>query len=441
MCAVVHTFLGISIMKQEISIYWANSMFSQADRVFNTNCVTKLRASGHNVFLPQENTVNHLNTPTASEIFRADTCALLESDILIACIDQETIDCGVSTEIGIAFASGIPIIGLCTDIRQYRQGEGRIYRNPYVIGTIQTKGKIVHNIDELLITIKEFSETYLHNQFINYSDDIATTHFDRFAPEYYSYIKKLESWYSPPWDKKTTLSQLSRLAVPNRVLDFGCGSCNTSSYISEIFPNAVYVGYDKSHSITKQNRAFSHKNKNIVFTSQWDDVLRIVEEKPFDIILVSFVLHDLKDPIITLNKMKPCLKHNGMIHLVDLTTYDLPRLTKLLLINLAKPFYNQDRRINPINLPSLAQATSCSITNCELYLPQVIFPTSKSIDEYLLNFGVYSGMDLPLGITNVDFEATRNVALQFLDCLTYPFIDQRVFISCTMRAVEPKKDL
>lgn len=132
-------------------IYWANSIFSKADRDFNTNCVTLLRQAGYSVINPQENPFNEPGQDeTADNIFENDTTQIKECDILVACIDQETIDSGVACEIGIAWALGKRIIGLCTDMRQYRKGRHCMYKNPYVIGCIESRGKVVAVMDELL---------------------------------------------------------------------------------------------------------------------------------------------------------------------------------------------------------------------------------------------------------------------------------------------------
>jgi dTMP kinase len=127
-------------------IYWANAIFSMADRLFNAQCAEVLRKAGYRVFLPQEAIVNtpiDESSPAAEDIFRVDTSAILDSQLLVACIDQETIDCGVACEIGVAFAYGIPIIGLYTDIRQYRKDRGQMYKNLYVVGAIESTGEIV----------------------------------------------------------------------------------------------------------------------------------------------------------------------------------------------------------------------------------------------------------------------------------------------------------
>jgi nucleoside 2-deoxyribosyltransferase len=137
-------------------IYWANALFSEADRRFNEDCAERLRAAGYTVFLPQETSLTFDKAPTNAEIFKIDTTEIQSADILIACIDQFPIDSGVACEIGIAHAYGIPIIGLYTDIRSKREGPGRMYKNQYVIGAIEASGEIVYSMDQLMQVISKY---------------------------------------------------------------------------------------------------------------------------------------------------------------------------------------------------------------------------------------------------------------------------------------------
>lgn len=137
-------------------IYWANALFSVADREFNAHCAERLREAGYDVFLPQEAPLTKESSPAAKDVFRTDTEAILSSHLLVAGLDQEAIDSGVACEIGIAHASGVPIVGLYTDIRQFRRGRAQMYKNLYVIGAVETSGRIVSSLDELLRVLPEF---------------------------------------------------------------------------------------------------------------------------------------------------------------------------------------------------------------------------------------------------------------------------------------------
>jgi len=134
-----------------MTVYWANSIFSEADRSFNAASVERVRSAGIAVLSPQEQLFNQLgHKANAATIFKTDTAMIAACDTLVACIDQETIDCGVACEIGIAWALGMRIIGLYTDFRQYRQDDFRMYKNPYLVGCIQDRGLIVNSVDALI---------------------------------------------------------------------------------------------------------------------------------------------------------------------------------------------------------------------------------------------------------------------------------------------------
>lgn len=140
-------------------IYWANSLFSKADRDYNQFCVNEIRSKGYTVFLPQELLINKSNSPSEKEIFECDTKAIIDSKLFVTCIDQETIDCGVACEIGIAYSLGKYIIGLYTDIRKDRL-KYKMYKNPYVIGAILSNGLIVESLNELITKISEYFEKF-----------------------------------------------------------------------------------------------------------------------------------------------------------------------------------------------------------------------------------------------------------------------------------------
>jgi nucleoside 2-deoxyribosyltransferase len=134
-------------------VYWANSIFSLADHNFNEMCIAQLRQAGHHVFNPQEKSFNteSISEPTSAMIFDADTKEILDSDVLVACIDQESIDSGVACEIGIGWHAKKKIVGLYTDFRRNRKGEGRMYKNLYVLGCIcSSGGSVVGSLQEVL---------------------------------------------------------------------------------------------------------------------------------------------------------------------------------------------------------------------------------------------------------------------------------------------------
>lgn len=155
-----------------MKIYFANALFSQADINYNAQLAAQIRNLSPQIdlYLPQEN--NDINDKQAyadsKMIAQADTAKLLASDLVIAILDGNTIDNGVASEIGVAYAQNIPIIGLYTDTRQQGSGNQKKldalsqvaenqfhYVNLYTTGLIKLNGTIVNNEADLLTAIKQ----------------------------------------------------------------------------------------------------------------------------------------------------------------------------------------------------------------------------------------------------------------------------------------------
>lgn len=156
-----------------MKIYLANSLFSEADRLYNKHVATQLRTKvtgDIEIFLPQEAGINDKSTYADSiMIADLDTRELLQSDVMIAVIDGVEIDAGVASEIGVFYMTGKPIIALYTDIRQFgRNNSDKIkallddgvenqfmYRNLYTVGLIKKSGKVVNSIEDLIKEVEE----------------------------------------------------------------------------------------------------------------------------------------------------------------------------------------------------------------------------------------------------------------------------------------------
>lgn len=150
-----------------MKIYFANALFSQADFDFNAQVVAQLRqaAPSLDIYLPQENAaINDKNAyADAKMIAQADTEQVLTADLMIAILDGPTIDVGVASEIGVAYAKHIPILGLYTDSRRLGAtnqqklaalqtvAENQFhYLNLYTVGLIKLNGGIYTTVEELV---------------------------------------------------------------------------------------------------------------------------------------------------------------------------------------------------------------------------------------------------------------------------------------------------
>lgn len=156
-----------------MKIYFANALFSQAELNYNAQVAAKIRQLDQTIdlYLPQENdSINDKQAYADSKmIAQADTEKLLASDLMVAVLDGLSIDNGVASEIGVAYAKEIPIIGLYTDTRQQGssnqqklQALGQIaenqfhYVNLYTTGLIKLNGTIVNNEADLLEAVKKY---------------------------------------------------------------------------------------------------------------------------------------------------------------------------------------------------------------------------------------------------------------------------------------------
>ncbi|MGM9904447.1 nucleoside 2-deoxyribosyltransferase [Enterococcus hirae] len=156
-----------------MNIYFAAPLFAKSDLLYNDMLVKKIReiSPDLSIYLPQENEAINDKTAYADSqmIALADTQKVLESDLMIALLDGLTIDAGVASEIGVAYAKGIPIIGLYTDSRQQggthpkkiaalqHTAENQFhYLNLYTVGLIKLNGTIVSSEETLIDTLKSY---------------------------------------------------------------------------------------------------------------------------------------------------------------------------------------------------------------------------------------------------------------------------------------------
>lgn len=156
---------------KKLKIYFASPLFNQMEKSFNEMVVSELEielayaSAKVEFYLPQRNmAINDKNAFADSlAIAKGDNEELLSSDVLVAVLDGVTIDAGVASEIGIAWAKGMHIIGLYTDSRrlgtdnqlkinalQNSIAENQFhYLNLYTVGLVKDSGMIVTNVEDL----------------------------------------------------------------------------------------------------------------------------------------------------------------------------------------------------------------------------------------------------------------------------------------------------
>lgn len=102
-------------------IYVAADLFTPHARRRNVELGDRLRALGHEVFLPQEIRTSAGERPKRAVIFKDCVGGVDDCDLVVALVDGPDVDSGTAWELGYAYAQKKPIVALRTD---YRGAEG-----------------------------------------------------------------------------------------------------------------------------------------------------------------------------------------------------------------------------------------------------------------------------------------------------------------------------
>ena len=135
-------------------LYVAGPLFSEAERAWLDGLAARLRAEGHDCFVPHEN-FSELKELTPEEVFRVDARGVRDANVLLAWLDGPVIDDGTACEIGLfhGLKQRDPerkgVVGLLTDLRAERRGE--FATNLFVRGCIEAGGgAVVGSLDQAL---------------------------------------------------------------------------------------------------------------------------------------------------------------------------------------------------------------------------------------------------------------------------------------------------
>ena len=150
-------------------LYVAGPLFSEAERAWLDALAARLRAEGHDCFVPHEN-FPELADVTLDHVYRVDAEGLRSANALVAWLDGPMVDDGTACEIGM-FAelcrSGGPryrgIVAVATDIRLERRRSADVVgggMNLFVGGAIESCGRICHTIDEGVAALAELEREF-----------------------------------------------------------------------------------------------------------------------------------------------------------------------------------------------------------------------------------------------------------------------------------------
>jgi hypothetical protein len=143
------------------AIYLAGPLFSEGERAYLDDLARRMRARGHDVFVPHEQFTDDLVDLDAATVFRVDAQGVRQAELLFAWLDGPMVDDGTACEIGIfsqLVASGDPryvgIVGLATDLRSLRRrgtpGDGI---NLFVAGAVIANGELAWTVEDALSAV------------------------------------------------------------------------------------------------------------------------------------------------------------------------------------------------------------------------------------------------------------------------------------------------
>ena len=117
-----------------------------------------------------------------------------------------------------------------------------------------------------------------------------------------------------------------------RVLDAGCGFGAVAIEMATTFPQAQITGIDLAGPLLEMVRRFA-ANAGLTQTPQFlkGDVIKMdFPDDHFDVVISSFMLHIVEDPVWMLNAIHRVTKSNAVILITDLRKIWLGHLVKKL---------------------------------------------------------------------------------------------------------------
>ena len=140
-------------------LYLAGPLFTPYHRAFIAENARRLRAAGHECFVPQEQEFNAAElTNPPQQIFQGDLVGVRWANAIVALLDDPDVSSGTACEMGIFYElvrhdpSKKGILGLLTDDRpRQRQGVGvGEMLNFMTVGCVDKIGRVCGSLDEVI---------------------------------------------------------------------------------------------------------------------------------------------------------------------------------------------------------------------------------------------------------------------------------------------------
>jgi len=110
------------------------------------------------------------------------------------------------------------------------------------------------------------------------------------------------------------IGQELRLAY--RVLDLGCGACELVQYLSKTYGQKV-TGVDISANSFPNNRNITKKTKRIRCIRNDATRLNFIRNEAIDAVIISWALHEMKNPQAVLQEAHRVLRPGGKVLVVE----------------------------------------------------------------------------------------------------------------------------
>lgn len=141
-------------MTRQPRVYYAASLFNEAEREFNRRVVAMIHELGYSTWFPQEDVglltdlVEEMGTleKVREHIFDLNIKEVQEADLVVLVLDGRVPDEGACIEAGIAWAMNKPIYALKTDIRSGEPGGNNIM----IDGIVKTVAESLDELREIL---------------------------------------------------------------------------------------------------------------------------------------------------------------------------------------------------------------------------------------------------------------------------------------------------
>ena len=142
-----------------MQIYIAGPLFSPYHRERHAENVRRLRAAGHECFVPQEQEHNaHQSKSVPARVFQVDLSGVRWANVLIALLDDADVSSGTACEIGIFYElmhhdpTKKGVLGILTDDRPRKRDTSGVGEsiNFFTLGCVQKVGKVYPSIDAVI---------------------------------------------------------------------------------------------------------------------------------------------------------------------------------------------------------------------------------------------------------------------------------------------------